>query len=172
VTGAILALDLGTRTGWASWDGTRRESGVQVFDVKRGESPGMRFVRFNRWLGELLTRPSYGIVGHVPVNHFDLVVYEAAHHRGGAATEVCVGMVTRVLEACALRGIEHASVHSATLKKFATSNGRASKEEMLKAVNERFCGSLYRGPVSDDNEADAIALLEYAKAEIVGVEAR
>jgi hypothetical protein len=33
----ILAVDLGTRTGWALWDGARTESGVQVFDLKRGE---------------------------------------------------------------------------------------------------------------------------------------
>jgi hypothetical protein len=39
---AILALDLGTRTGWAPAEHGRVESGVQVFDVRRGESPGMR----------------------------------------------------------------------------------------------------------------------------------
>ena len=39
---AILALDLGTRTGWALAEHGRVESGVHVFDVQRGESPGMR----------------------------------------------------------------------------------------------------------------------------------
>ena len=44
----ILALDLATLTGWASSVG--RTSGVQVFDVRRGESPGMRFLRCRAWL--------------------------------------------------------------------------------------------------------------------------
>lgn len=39
----ILALDMATKTGWATNAG--RTSGVQTFDVKRGESPGMRFLR-------------------------------------------------------------------------------------------------------------------------------
>ena len=68
----ILALDLGSRTGWALWDGVRTESGVQIFDLKRGESPGMRFVRFNGWLS------SWATDGHRP----SLVAYEQTHHRG------------------------------------------------------------------------------------------
>jgi hypothetical protein len=49
----ILALDLGTRTGWAMAENGRTKSGVQLFDVKRGESPGMRYLRFNRWLEDM-----------------------------------------------------------------------------------------------------------------------
>ena len=47
---SILALDLGSTCGWALRPDGRLESGVQVFDLKRGESPGMRFVRFSAWL--------------------------------------------------------------------------------------------------------------------------
>lgn len=36
----LLALDLGTHTGWAILSGAKPDSGVQVFDVRRGESPG------------------------------------------------------------------------------------------------------------------------------------
>lgn len=151
----VLALDLGTRTGWALLEHQRLESGVQVFDVKRGESPGMRFLRFNRWLDEF---PA-----------LDVVVYEQTHQRGGAATEVAAGFATRVQEYCARRGIEHAAVHTGTLKKFTTGSGAAKKPAMIAAVSARWKA------VTDDNEADAVALLFFALENLVGparVEAR
>ncbi len=148
----ILALDLGTRTGWAVAENDRTESGVQVFDVKRGESPGMRYLRFNCWLEDVAAgrwKP-------------DVIVFEQAHHRGGAATGVAAGFSTRVLEFCARYGIEHPSVHTATLKKFATGKGNADKGAMVEEARKRF------GPdLEDDNEADALWLLEYARREIV-----
>ena len=51
----VLALDLATATGWALWDGHGvLTHGVQAFPLRRGESPGMRWLRFRRWLRELL----------------------------------------------------------------------------------------------------------------------
>jgi Holliday junction resolvasome RuvABC endonuclease subunit len=110
----------------------------------------MRFLRFSKWLNELydLTHP------------WELVVYERAHHRGGYATELGVGLQTRVQEFAAARDIEYAAVHSATLKKSATGSGRASKQDMMDAYRAiRGCDPI------DDNEADAFLLLEYAKEE-------
>jgi hypothetical protein len=165
--GPILALDLGTRTGWA-WSHTgAMESGVTVFDVRRGESPGMRFLAFRRWLEELLGLTSASLVwpsqSVLPLPLPRLVVWEAAHHRGGAATELAVGFATRVMETCAQAGIEYASVHSGTLKKFATGRGDAGKPAMLEAARDR---TAYRG-VSED-EADARLLLLYAQTRLVG----
>lgn len=279
----ILALDLGTRTGWAiaaqtfagSIEYHMTESGVQVFDVKRGESPGMRYQRFSRWIEEVwlgipgagsreerawaagffdgegctgcyprdnghpngswsltiqipqVFRPSLerfmaavGGLGeiHGPLDIHEpnrqplyryrvtkldtavsvldaiwpwlgavkreqaekaigekltrtvtwpkrprpgLIVYEAAHHRGGAATEIAAGLATRVQEFCARHRIEHASVHSATLKKATTGKGNADKAAMLEAVAKRWKA------VESDDEADAIALLHFAIAELV-----
>ena len=45
-----------------------------------------------------------------------------------------------------------------TIKKFASGKGNASKQQMIEAVEDRF-GCI----VADDNEADAIALLEYVR---------
>ena len=151
----ILALDLGTRCGWAmaaptfagSIEHRLLESGVQIFDVKRGESPGMRYLRFRRWLEDIT--PS----------DCSLIAYENFHMRGGAATEIAAGLVTRVQELCALRGIQHAAVHSASLKKFATGRGNADKAAMLAAVAQRWKA------VESDDEADAIAVLYWALAE-------
>lgn len=155
----VLALDLGTRCGWALSEQGRIESGVQVFDVKRGESPGMRYVRFNRWLDEIT---------HTPQVH--LIVYEMPHLRGGAAATVLAGFETRVHEFCAraqCHTIEYQSVHSATLKKWTTGSGRGDKAAMGDAARRR--GWLNHVPTLavDDNEGDAICLLHYALAEIV-----
>ena len=155
----ILALDLGTKTGWAIRYAGAVESGVQVFDVKRGESSGMRYIRFNRWL-EMTLRPD--ISPKTPT----LLVYEQTHQRGGAATEVAAGFATRVQEFAARHGYEHAAVHSGTLKKFATGKGNAGKPEMIAAAREKWPDV----EIIDDNHADALWLLEYARVEIVGAE--
>mgnify|MGYP003576292050 CR=1 FL=1 len=149
----ILALDLGTKTGWALWDGERIESGVQIFALERGESPGMRFLRFNAWLNQM----SLGL---------ELVAYEKPHHRGGAATEIACGFSTRVHELCARRRIEYASVHTATLKKFAVGRGNADKDMILEAAFQRWRNqfpqeeALHRGL---DDQADALWVLEWAR---------
>ena len=53
---ALLALDLGTTTGWALRTPDRRiVSGSQSFKPQRFEGGGMRFLRFVRWLDELQT---------------------------------------------------------------------------------------------------------------------
>ena len=145
----ILAFDFGSRTGWAALSDGHIESGVQVFDLSRGESSGMRFIRFRKWLEEILRLIQPG-----------LCVYEAAHHRGGFATEFLVGMTTRLQETCAEKGIEYAAVHSATLKKFATGSGRADKSAMMKRAAVLFPDRR----IEDDNESDALMLLEYARA--------
>jgi len=146
----ILALDLGTKTGWAGSVDKRVESGVQDFSLKRGESPGMRFVRFNSWLVEM-----------IEVIEPDIVIYEQPHNRGGAATMVLNGMLAYVLEKCAKYEVEHEPVHSSTLKKFATGSGRAGKEDMIKVAQARFPEK----KIIDDNEADALCIWLWGQEE-------
>jgi len=145
----ILALDTATKTGWCIYEGRVIESGVQDFSKKRGESNGLMFMRFRKWLADLcaLVEP-------------DLIVYEQAHHRGGAATEICVNLTGRVQEIAANRGIEAAPVRTNSLKKFATGHGKASKEMMIEAAKP-FLG---RVPI-DDNEADAVHVARWAQEE-------
>ena len=90
----------------------------------------------------------------------DVIAYEQAHHRGGAATAVCVGLVTEVQAFAAERNIELMPVHTATLKKFATGSGRANKIDMIQAAKKKGWNP------QDDNEADAQLLLDYAVLEI------
>jgi hypothetical protein len=157
---AILALDLGTRTGWALAEQGRTESGVQVFDVKRGESPGMRYLRFNRWLSDVC-HAGLGAVFGTDRLAVGVIVYEQTHQRGGAATEVAAGFSTRVQEFCAQYGLEHAAIHSGTLKRWATGRGNADKPAMVAAAQRRG----YQG--ADEDEADARLLLGYALAELL-----
>jgi len=148
----ILALDMATKTGWATNIHGNR-SGVIEFQLKRGESPGMRFLRFRAWLNELHKLLS---------GETDVIAYEQAHHRGGAATAVCVGLITEVHAFAAEHNIELMAVHTATLKKFATGSGRANKKDMVKAAQNRGWNP------QEHNEADAQILLEYAISEIGG----
>jgi Holliday junction resolvasome RuvABC endonuclease subunit len=150
----ILALDLAIKTGWAARqdDGDSKplySSGVQEFALRRGESPGMRFLRFRSWL----TSMSDYI-------NIDVIVYEQAHHRGGAATQLAVGLVTDTLAHAARIWADTMPVHTGTLKKFVTGSGRASKEKMVTAAK------VLGWKPQDDNEADAIHLLRYAENEL------
>jgi Holliday junction resolvasome RuvABC endonuclease subunit len=143
----LIALDMATVTGWATSVG---QSGTFTADLKRGESPGMRFLRFRAWLKELIK-----LTGGV-----DVIVFEQAHHRGGAATQLCVGLMTEALAAAAENNAQSMPVHTGSLKKWATGKGSSGKPEMIARAREM--GYL----PSDDNEADACLLLEYARSEL------
>ena len=145
----ILSLDAATKTGWCILkDGKIIESGVQDFSKKRGESNGAMFFRFRNWLNSIL------VIG------IDFISYEQAHHRGGAATEICVNLTGRIQEACAERNIEYASIHTGTLKKWATGSGKGDKALMI-ARARNFLG---REPI-DDNEADAVLMAFHTEQE-------
>ncbi len=148
----ILALDLATTTGWAT-NALDRVSGTVEFALRRGESPGMRFLRCRAWLNEF-----WQLIGA----RLDVLVYEQAHHRGGAATAVCVGLVTTAQSFAAEHDIELMPVHTASLKKWATGKGNASKEMMIEAARVR------GWQPQDDNEADAELLLDYAISTLTG----
>ena len=105
-------------------------------------------------------------IDHALVARWGLIVYEQTHQRGGAATEVAAGFATRVQEFCAQYDIEHAAVHSATLKKYVTGSGRGDKAAVMQAVRLRGWADHVR-EVLDDNHADALALLHYALKELV-----
>jgi len=149
----ILALDMATKTGWAygvkglthlsSYD---KGSGVENFRKRTGESQGMIFLRFRTWLNNFLVE-----------NPIDLIVYEQSHQRGRAATEMGNGLLAVLKMEAETQGMDFSSVHSATIKKFATGRGNAGKDMVIAA----FRGRLGREPI-DDNEADAYWLLQYA----------
>lgn len=159
----VLALDLATSTGWAlrSRDGSIT-SGVQAFDLRRGESPGMRFLRFRRWLQEVLALGQFGPAGAHP----GVIACEQsiAVHRGGHAAAVAHGLqaITQT-EAATLR-VELTSIAPSSLKKHATGRGNAKKPDMIAAAEKRWAGT-YSSPLQED-QADALCVLAWALDEI------
>lgn len=145
----ILALDLATRTGWAHSCG---QSGVQDFSPHRGDSPGMRWIEFAAWLRRLLDA--------APA---DVIAYEQAHHRGGAPTHVAHSLISQVEIVAAERKCELTNRHTATIKKHATGKGNADKAAMVVAARSRW--PEHEGAL-DDNEADALWLLDLVQKEL------
>lgn len=144
----VLALDLGTTTGWAlrSADGSI-SSGTESFKPHRFEGGGMRYLRFKHWLTEV-KQTSDGI---------DAVYFEEVRrHLGVDAAHAYGGFMAHLTAWCEHHQIPYQGVPVGTIKKHATGKGNASKDEMIAAMKARG-----HSP-SDDNEADALALLHYA----------
>lgn len=144
----ILALDLGTTTGWAcqAADG-QIAHGWASFKPQRYEGGGMRYLRFKRWLSELK-----GTVGEIGLIYFE----EVRRHNSTDAAHVYGGLMATLTAWCEHHNIPYQGVPVATIKKHATGRGNAKKDDILAAVRAK------GHPVTDDNEADAIALLHWA----------
>lgn len=151
MSAVILALDLGTTTGWACrpTDGPMAH-GWASFKPGRYEGGGMRYLRFKRWLSEL-----QGTVGEIGQIYFE----EVRRHNSTDAAHVYGGLMATLTSWCEHHQIPYQGVPVATIKKHATGKGNAGKPDMLQSVRER------GHPVTDDNEADAIALLYWAMEE-------
>ena len=150
----VLALDLGTSTGWAmrSLDG-HVISGVESFKPGRFEGGGMRYLRFKRWLTDLKgTTEGLGAV------YFE----EVRRHAGVDAAHVYGGFLATLTAWCEHHEIPYQGIPVGTIKRHATGKGNASKAEVIAAVR-----ALGHQP-SDDNEADALALLSFATGRVCG----
>ena len=144
----ILALDLGTSTGWAlaCRDGSI-SSGSQSFKPQRFEGGGMPLLRFAAWLSEL----------HIKAGPLTRVVFEEVRaHKGTAAAHTYGAFLGQLTAWCELHHVPYQGVPVATIKKHATGKGNAGKDEVIAAM--RAMGHA----VTDDNEADALAILHWA----------
>jgi Holliday junction resolvasome RuvABC endonuclease subunit len=145
---SILSLDLGTHTGWAlrQADGATT-SGVEHFKPQRFEGGGMRFLRFKRWLTDVKQ-----MADRIDAIYFE----EVRRHAGIDAAHAYGGFMAHLTAWCEHHSIPYQGVPVGTIKKHATGKGNASKEEMIDAIRQRGIH------VTDDNEADALALLHWA----------
>ena len=142
---ALLALDLGTTTGWAlrGQDGGIT-SGTISFKPSRFEGGGMRYLRFRSWLTEMA-----GLASGLSRIAFE----EVRAHAGTDAAHLYGGFLAHLSAWCEERGIAYEGVPVATIKRFATGRGNADKAAMIAAIQARGFTP------ADDNEADAIAIL-------------
>ena len=147
----ILALDLGTSTGWAlrGSDGSVT-SGSESFRPQRFEGGGMRFLRFKRWLTELKA-----VADGIDALHFE----EVRRHVSTDAAHAYGGFLATLTAWCEHHQIPYQGVPVGTIKKHATGKGNAGKGEVIAAMSVR------GHTPGDDNEADALALLHWAIAQ-------
>lgn len=148
---SILALDLGTTTGWAlvSRDGLLN-GGSESFKTTRFEGGGLRYLRFKRWLTDIKQC----------ADGLDWVVFEEVRrHMGVDAAHAYGGFMAHLTAWCEHHQIPYQGVPVGTIKKHATGKGNAGKAEMIAAAKARGFD-----PV-DDNHADALALLDWAMAQ-------
>jgi crossover junction endodeoxyribonuclease RuvC len=144
--GGILALDLGTRLGWAARMPPPLENvehGVMEFKNTRYEGGGMQWVRFRHWLGEILFK-----------TRAQRVVYEQVRgHVGTTAAHAYGGFLSHLAEYCEGAVIPYHGVDVGTIKKFATGKGNAGKDAVILAMRQRGYAP------KDNNDADALAML-------------
>ena len=145
---SILALDLGTTTGWAlKLAGGPIASGTVSFRQSRYDGGGMRYVRFRAWLDRLAKD-----AGPFATIHHE----EVRHHTGTDAAHIHGGFLATLTAWCEQQAIPYQGVAVGTIKRFVAGKGNADKQAVIAAVRARGFSP------ADDNEADAIAILLWA----------
>jgi Holliday junction resolvasome RuvABC endonuclease subunit len=152
----ILALDLGTKLGWAVSFGKGPDGKLDVlhgtteFRVGRHESAGHRWIRFRTWLGQIAE-------GHGPL---ECVYYEEVRaHKGVDAAHMYGGFLANLQAWCVKKGIEYCGIPVGQIKKSWTGKGNANKAAMIAEAQKRGFSP------ETDNDADALALLLCVQAE-------
>jgi Holliday junction resolvasome RuvABC endonuclease subunit len=142
---AVLALDLGTDTGWAlrTSDGAIT-SGTASFRNDRWTGGGMRYLRFKHWLTELKNT-----AGGIDA----LYIEEVRRHLGVDAAHTYGGFLAIVQAWCEHHEIPYAAIPVGTWKRALVGRGNCNKADVLEAVRGRGYDPI------DHNEADAIGVL-------------
>ena len=121
----ILALDLGTTTGWAirGHDGLIT-SGTVSLRPGRFDGGGMRYLRFTNWLTEIDR-----LSGPVAAIWFE----EVRRHAGTDASHIYGGLMASLTAWAELRGVPYEGVPVGTIKRHAAGKGNADKAAMVAA---------------------------------------
>lgn len=146
----LLALDLGTQTGWALLHQGRITSGTMSFKNDRYQGGGMRYLRFRRWLDDMTN-----LTGPMTEVYFE----EVRRHLGVDASHVYGGFLATLTAWCEQQDIPYQGVSVGTIKRHVTGKGNASKQDMLEVIKAKGYAP------QDDNEADALALMEWVRSE-------
>lgn len=144
----LLSIDLGTTTGWAIRKGNGQIiSGKTSFKPHRFEGGGMRYLRFERWLDEMLS-----LTGKLDAVYFE----EVRRHAGVDAAHAYGGFLAHLTSWCEYNKIPYLGIPVGTIKRFITGKGNASKDQVIAAIRDR------GHRPEDDNEADALAILYFS----------
>jgi len=144
----ILALDLGTKTGWALHKrGGKIVSGTHLCAARPAESAGHRWLKFRAQLSEIEK-----MVGKIDIVYFE----DVKNHVGILAAHAYGGFRAHLETWCALKNLSMVPVGVGTVKKNWTGAGNADKPAMIAQAKLRGFNP------KDDNEADALAILALA----------
>ncbi len=171
----ILALDLGTKTGWALWNGVCRTSGTKILLTPK-EQVAQKAAGFDRCCDVRPARLKAFIESANP----DVIYYEDVQFLSTQLQTQLWGALHGVVQLFHPK-CKIVAVPVGTLKKFAAGHGHAKKWDMAAALNshedarwvcrgvgeklklEHFCpGMSQHQTLADDNEVDAIHLLRLA----------
>jgi Holliday junction resolvasome RuvABC endonuclease subunit len=146
----ILAIDIGTQTGWARVDRAGRVTGgSESFSPRKLEGPGARWMRFRAFLTDCQR------AGEINAVYYERVL----RHTAVQAAHVYGGFEAMLQAWCEANRVRLVGVPVTVIKKDWTGKGNADKAAMLAEAKRRGLN-----PV-DDNHADALALLAYARVQ-------
>lgn len=154
----MLALDLGTKTGWALLNregivvsGTLVLAKAKEIKEQNGRELDCRYCRLAEFVSSMVKSNGVEVLGFEDVEFSSYT----------AQTQLWASLRAAVwATGCGLPSLEIEAVPVGTLKKFATGHGNATKD-MMAASLKRSHPEFFIGSQPDDNEVDAIHLLHY-----------
>lgn len=139
----ILALDLGTKCGWAFHDGKKIKHGRHNFEQNTHfDGAGMIFLKFEEWLQRFREAELIAVEGVMRHGANETM----QQHRYG-------GLLAIVQKFGEKYRIPYTGEGVTTIKKFWTGSGKANKDAMVDEAIKRGFNVKY------DDEADALGLL-------------
>lgn len=148
----ILALDLGTVTGYALYTGVKfgfssekdKISFAEInFHERKKQPRGKRFYDFRTWLGKTIKE-----------NFIQEVCYECVARHNGTCAAHCYGYFQGTLEEiCYSDSVKLTLVPVKKAKKWITGNGNSSKETVFTVLKKKY------KELQTYNEADALSVL-------------
>lgn len=145
----ILALDLGTKCGWALHTTAGKvKFGSADCSVGAAEGRGQRWLRFRAMLADAVM----SFDGDIQAVYFEHV----KRHEGALSAHVYGGFLAHLETWCELKRIPMVKTDVGTIKKNWTGKGNCKKSDMITAARAKGFNP------ADDNEADALAILALA----------
>lgn len=145
----ILAIDFGNKMGFSGLNQNKIVSGT-INHKNTKDLAGHQYLHFRYWLNSF-------IGNFLP----DVIYYEdVRRHLGTDAAHVYGGYLATLQAFCCEKNIKLVPVAVGTIKKHWTGKGNANKYEMIQEARKRGFQPI------DDNEADALAILDYAKTHV------
>lgn len=149
----ILALDPATVTGWAFCGGDKIGSGVADFSPKRGDSEGVRLLKFRSWLTLMVKSCNAELIA------FEQVVRVAS----AAVADVLYGFRTEIITVADALGVERLAVNPQEVKTEIGATGKANrKSKNSKPLSLLYASKMTGREIKDHNEADALVVLNLA----------